>query len=65
MCNTNFAYIQKANKSIDHDGGNTWNTKANGKGTTFNQYKTTYKASDFCSTTNGDCTLILYLRWLG
>ena len=62
--NTNFAYISKANKSIDHSGGNTWNTKANGKGTTFNQYKTTYKASDFCNTANGDCTLVLYVRWL-
>ncbi len=62
--NTNYAYIVKDGKRIDHTGGNTWNTKADGTGKTYNQYKTDYFGGDFCDTSHGDCEVILYIRWL-
>lgn len=42
--------------------GSEWNTKPDGTGTSYNQKKK-YNASDFCSASNGDCTVVLYLNW--
>ena len=49
--------------------GQEWNTKANGKGTTYNQKTSTYKAKDMaeaagCDLTAHDCVITLYAKWV-
>ena len=44
------------------DTAKAWNTKANGKGTSYSQAKV-YKASDFCNATKKDCKITLYADW--
>ena len=39
-----------------------WNTKADGKGKSYNQ-TSTYAASDFCDISKKDCTVTLYTNW--
>lgn len=62
--NTNYCYLVRTGYKVDHNGGNTWNTKANGKGKTYNQYKKNYLGGDFCDTSNGDCSVVLYVKWI-
>ena len=40
----------------------TWDTKADGSGTSFNQ-DNQYDASDFCDASKGDCEITLYAKW--
>ena len=39
-----------------------WNTKKDGTGKTYSQYKV-YKASDICDASKKDCTVTLYVNW--
>lgn len=44
--------------------GAEYNTKSDGSGTSYNQ-TTQYNASDFCDASEGDCTVVLYINWVG
>lgn len=61
--NTNYCYLDKNGYTVDHSGGNTWNTKKNGTGKTYNQYKDDYLGNDLCDTSHGDCEIVLYVKW--
>ena len=40
-----------------------WNTKSDGTGISYNQ-DIPYSASDFCNSSNKDCTITLYVNWI-
>ena len=58
--NKNAINIVKSHYHID--GGNVWNTKADGTGKTFNQ-SSVYSASDFCDASSKSCSVTLYAMW--
>ncbi len=58
----NDKYINIDRSSYIAKAGAEWNTKADGKGKSYNQKKV-YKASDFCDASKKDCTVTLYVNW--
>ena len=58
--NKNAINIVKSHYHIE--GGNVWNTKADGTGKTFDQ-TSVYSASDFCDASAKNCSVTLYAMW--
>ena len=58
--NKNFINITRSGYIVPK--GAEWNTKKDGSGKSYSQYKL-YKASDLCNASKGDCTVTLYVNW--
>ena len=58
--NKDFIYLTRKGYIINK--GKEWNTKPDGTGKSYDQYKQ-YNANDFCNAKDKDCKIVLYANW--